>query len=157
MKELATWLSEYGESHQNSTNKRIHYVCVPLIFWSIYFMIYSIPFLENKSAYINIANLVYLFALIFWFRLRINLGIIFLAHGSILAFLAPTLLDIVFLGSKERLFLGAFIVFILAWIGQFYGHKIEGKKPSFLKDLQFLLIGPAWIIHDFFMKKNERT
>jgi uncharacterized membrane protein YGL010W len=156
MKELATWLSEYGESHQNRTNKRIHFICVPLIFWSIYFMIYSIPFPENKSAYINIANLVYFFALIFWVRLSIKLGIIFLAHGLILAFLAPQLLDIVFLGSKEKLFIGAFIVFILAWIGQFYGHKIEGKKPSFLKDLQFLLIGPAWIIHDFFMKKNGR-
>jgi uncharacterized membrane protein YGL010W len=34
----------------------------------------------------------------------------------------------------------------LAWIGQFYGHKIEGKKPSFLKDLEFLLIGPLWVI-----------
>ncbi len=36
-------------------------------------------------------------------------------------------------------------IFIIAWIGQFYGHKIEGKKPSFIKDLQFLLIGPAWV------------
>jgi len=38
-------------------------------------------------------------------------------------------------------------VFVLAWIGQFYGHKVEGKKPSFLKDIQFLLIGPAWLMH----------
>lgn len=34
-------------------------------------------------------------------------------------------------------------IFVIAWIGQFYGHKIEGKKPSFFKDLQFLLIGPV--------------
>ena len=37
-------------------------------------------------------------------------------------------------------------VFAIGWIGQFYGHKIEGQKPSFIKDIQFLLIGPAWVI-----------
>ena len=36
-------------------------------------------------------------------------------------------------------------VFVFSWIGQFIGHKIEGKKPSFLEDLLFLLVGPAWI------------
>jgi uncharacterized membrane protein YGL010W len=42
------------------------------------------------------------------------------------------------------------VLFIIAWIGQFYGHKIEGKKPSFFKDLQFLLIGPAWVFKKMF-------
>ncbi len=40
----------------------------------------------------------------------------------------------------------ALVVFVVAWIGQFIGHKIEGKKPSFLQDLQFLLIGPVWLL-----------
>ncbi len=155
MKDLATWLSEYGESHQNSTNKTIHYICVPLIFWSIYFMIYSIPFPENKSAYINIANLIYAFALIFWFRLSIKLGVFFLIHGLVLSTTATFLQYVVFFGYGQNLFISSFIVFVLAWIGQFYGHKIEGKKPSFLKDLQFLLIGPAWIIYDLFLKKKS--
>jgi uncharacterized membrane protein YGL010W len=43
-------------------------------------------------------------------------------------------------------------IFVLAWIGQFYGHKVEGKKPSFFKDLQFLLIGPAWLMHFVYKK-----
>lgn len=47
------------------------------------------------------------------------------------------------------------IIFILAWTGQFYGHLLEGKKPSFLKDLQFLLIGPAWVIERMFFSKNH--
>ena len=37
-------------------------------------------------------------------------------------------------------------IFAGAWVGQFIGHKIEGKKPSFFKDLQFLMIGPAWLL-----------
>lgn len=44
------------------------------------------------------------------------------------------------------------IIFILSWIGQFIGHKIEGKKPSFLDDLKFLMIGPIWLLH-FILKK----
>lgn len=44
------------------------------------------------------------------------------------------------------------IIFTIAWIGQFIGHKIEGKKPSFLEDIQYLLIGPAWLLH--FIYKN---
>jgi len=44
------------------------------------------------------------------------------------------------------------VVFVIAWIGQFIGHKIEGKKPSFLDDLRFLLIGPIWLLH-FILKK----
>ena len=44
------------------------------------------------------------------------------------------------------------VVFIAAWIGQFIGHKIEGKKPSFLKDIVFLLIGPAWLLSKIYRK-----
>jgi uncharacterized membrane protein YGL010W len=46
----------------------------------------------------------------------------------------------------------AFGIFVLAWIGQFIGHKIEGAKPSFLKDIQFLLIGPAWLMNHVFQR-----
>jgi len=46
----------------------------------------------------------------------------------------------------------AVILFVIAWVFQFIGHKIEGKKPSFFKDLQFLLIGPAWIVNQLFSK-----
>ena len=52
------------------------------------------------------------------------------------------------------LWLISLIIFIAAWVGQFYGHKIEGKKPAFFKDVQFLLIGPAWIF-SFFIKKID--
>ena len=37
-------------------------------------------------------------------------------------------------------------VFVAAWIAQFIGHEIEGKRPSFLTDLQYLLIGPIWLV-----------
>ena len=47
-------------------------------------------------------------------------------------------------------------IFVLAWIGQFIGHKIEGEKPSFFEDLQFLLIGPDWLLGAIYQKLGIR-
>jgi len=58
-----------------------------------------------------------------------------------------------YLSQILPLFYTSIVIFVSAWIGQFYGHKLEGKKPSFFKDLQFLLIGPAWV----FKKLNEKN
>ena len=52
--------------------------------------------------------------------------------------------------------LSQLLIFAAAWIGQFIGHKIEGKKPSFLEDVQYLMIGPAWLLHFIFKKIGVR-
>src|SRR5450830_683990 len=46
----------------------------------------------------------------------------------------------------------ALAVLVAAWIGQFIGHKIEGKKPSFFEDLRFLLIGPLFVLSVFYRR-----
>lgn len=146
MKNLNEWLLEYGESHQNPTNILLHKICVPVIFISLYTLLFSID-LDNKSMYYNWANLVYLFALIFWFRLNIKLGMAFLGIGFIFALVSFLIWMFCFYFSDRAMMRYSIIVFVLGWIGQFIGHKIEGKKPSFLKDLQFLLIGPIWVFY----------
>lgn len=146
-KSLQEWLEDYGESHMNRTNVFIHKLCVPLIFVSIYFMLFSLKLPVEKSMYINWANFVYLFVLFFYFRLSFKLGFIFLVIGLVLSFLAFLAWIMWFYFSDNAMLRYSAIVFILAWVGQFIGHKIEGKKPSFLKDLQFLLIGPIWVFY----------
>jgi uncharacterized membrane protein YGL010W len=91
------------------------------------------------------ANLVYIPALIFWFRLSFQLGLLFtfvgffLAIGVMIFWLFPCH------GFDHVLAKISLVGFVIGWIGQFVGHHIEGKKPSFFEDLQFLLIGPIWI------------
>ena len=58
--------------------------------------------------------------------------------------------------GTERLLWLAVSVFVLAWIAQFIGHKIEGKKPSFFTDVVYLLIGPAWILGKVFRNLGWR-
>jgi len=54
--------------------------------------------------------------------------------------------------SASKLAQLSFGLFFIAWVGQFIGHKIEGKKPSFIDDLKFLMIGPAWLLHFIYQK-----
>lgn len=119
MKTIQEWFDEYSESHQDPTNKLMHWVCVPTICFSI------IGILANFS--VLLAALVFILALIFYARLDVVLAI---------AMAALTL--------------------VMAWIGQFYGHKVEGKKPSFFKDLQFLLIGPIWCLDAYLGKVSAK-
>lgn len=150
-KKLQILLDEYGESHQNETNKLIHWICVPLIFWSIIALFYSIPtsFLVgifDESFFSNWVVIVMIPVLIYYFYLSIPiaLGMFFFIGSSLF------ISDFVLHNSSYPLWVIALCVFILAWIGQFYGHKVEEKKPSFLKDIQFLLIGPAWLMSFIF-------
>lgn len=146
MKTATQWLSEYGESHQNPTNKRVHWICVPLIFLSVTGLLYSIKI----PVVHNVAVIVLILAMIYYFRLSLSLGIGMLVFSCIC-------LGICFWVQRHvpyPLWLLSLIVFVLAWIGQFYGHRIEGKKPSFFKDLQFLLIGPMWIMSFIYKKVN---
>ena len=149
MKTIQQWLSEYGESHQNDTNKTIHWICVPLIFFSIVGLLYSIklPF-EIGGMQLNVAMIVMALTTIYYISLSRTLWI-----GLFLfALLCLWLCYLVEQANFMQLWLFSVIVFALAWIGQFYGHKVEGKKPSFLKDIQFLMIGPAWLM-SFVYKK----
>lgn len=145
---LQPLLDEYGESHQNSTNKKIHWFCVPLIFWSIIALLYSIPNgflidLIGDNFFVNWAVIAMVPVLLYYLSLSVSItaGMFLFIAGCL--FVSEILLHNSFL----PLWAIAAIVFALAWLGQFYGHKVEGKKPSFLKDIQFLLIGPAWLMH----------
>lgn len=148
------WFDEYAVSHQNETNQLIHYICVPAIVFSLVGMLMSIPtkFLSNliglNNPFLeNWATVLLIFALIFYLRISFS---IFL---KMLVFLVLCVVLNYFLGQYLPLFYTSLAIFVVAWIAQFYGHKIEGKKPSFLKDLQFLLIGPLWIIKKLTSKK----
>ena len=149
MRTVNQWLSEYGESHQNQTNKSIHWVCVPAIFFSIVGLLYSIklPWVINDMS-VNVAMIVLLLITIYYLRLSVSLGIGMFLFGILCLILCFVIEKYV----PYSLWLVCIIIFILAWIGQFYGHNKEGKKPSFLKDIQFLLIGPMWLM-SFIYKK----
>lgn len=141
MRTLHQWLGQYAESHRDPRNKRIHWVCVPLIVWSVCALLWSVPVawlgLPAGSVALMAAVLALGFYLALSRRLALWMALFFglnLLICAALARVSPALLLWLALG-----------VFVVAWIAQFIGHELEGRKPSFLTDLAFLLIGPAWV------------
>ncbi|EGR8988207.1 hypothetical protein BST55_09900 [Vibrio vulnificus] len=140
MRSLEQWLDAYGESHQNSTNQKIHTFAVPGIFFSIVALIWSLPSLPLPVLSLN---WVWVVALpVWWFYYRLSPSVFLMMLGYTLASIALAW-SVELLGMPlVEMAVGLFIVL---WIFQFVGHKIEGKKPSFFEDLKFLLIGPVWV------------
>jgi uncharacterized membrane protein YGL010W len=142
-REVDRWLGNYSEDHRNPTNILIHWICVPLILWTAIAMLWVLPVpaaLGRAGLWAGVAMFI---ALSFYLRLSRPLGFGMLAAFVVLGLITEMLYRT--LGPAPLLWL-AVAVFVVAWIGQFLGHKIEGRKPSFLTDLAYLLIGPAWIV-----------
>ena len=124
-------LAKYAESHQNPTNELIHFVCIPAIVFSLLGILWAI--------HPVVALAVVLGSMVYYLKLSrpfaMGMGAMSLIMLALLALLpGMTVLPV------------SIAVFVVAWIGQFIGHKIEGKKPSFFDDLRFLLIGPLFVL-----------
>ncbi|WP_226705108.1 DUF962 domain-containing protein [Microbulbifer elongatus] len=149
MRTAEQWFSEYGESHQNSTNKAIHWVAVPLIYLTVVGLFWSIPQPEWMAVlpWLNWAVVALVPAILFYVVMSFPLA---------LGMIALSLLCLGACSALERagysVLWWSVGVFVVMWVFQFIGHHIEGKKPSFLKDIQFLLIGPAWVIGFLYRK-----
>jgi len=149
MTKIQQLLSAYGESHTNSTNKAIHWICVPTIFFSIVGFFYGIelPY-QIAGIQLNLAMVMMLVLVVYYFLLSKTLWIGMLFFGILCLWICYYFQT----NGWIPLLNFCLILFAISWVAQFYGHKIEGKKPSFLKDIQFLLIGPAWLM-SFIYKK----
>ena len=144
MRTLDQWFDAYRVSHQHPRNIALHVVCVPAIALSVVGLLAALPgpaFVE-PWAFMHWGTLGLALVIAYYLRLSVALG------------LGMALVGGVFLLGVEALqrlpwpvWQTSLAIFIVGWIGQFVGHLIEGRRPSFFEDVQFLLIGPAWLLH----------
>ena len=149
-RDIYTWISDYGVSHQNPTNKKIHWVCVPAIMFTLLGLLSLVKF-NIEDFNINLAYILVTLAWLFYLNLSIKISVGMLLISAFSLWVIYQLEQSIGLENQSLLFIYVG-VFVLAWIGQFIGHKIEGQKPSFFEDLQFLLIGPAWLLSFIYEK-----
>ena len=149
-RDIYTWISDYGVSHQNPTNKKIHWVCVPAIMFTLLGLLSLVKF-NIEDFNINLAYILVTLAWLFYLNLSIKISVGMLVISAFSLWVIYQLEQSIGLENQSLLFIYVG-VFVLAWIGQFIGHKIEGQKPSFFEDLQFLLIGPAWLLSFIYEK-----
>jgi uncharacterized membrane protein YGL010W len=133
------WFDLYGESHQNKINKRIHFLCVPAILFSLLGLLHSLSQEDYLDLSFSLNWLLITIGLIFYIRVNWKLGLITIAMSLLM------MATFSLFASPQILLTTSIYIFVIAWIFQFIGHKIEGKKPSFFQDLSFLLVGPLWV------------
>ena len=151
---IEKWLEMYGESHQNKTNKLIHWFCVPVITFTLLGLLSLLSYtfiLDNQEIKVNLAWILVVIAVIFYLRLSYSLTIgMFIFSGLCIWLINKLSLSF----NTTELLIIYIVAFVFAWIAQFIGHEIEGKKPKFIEDIQFLLIGPAWLLSFIYKKLN---
>ncbi|WP_266160646.1 DUF962 domain-containing protein [Dyella silvatica] len=142
-RDIQTWLNNYSQDHQNPTNRFLHWICVPLIVWCVIALLWTVPVPATlgRPGFVAVGVLVLAFA--WYWKQSHRLGGALLIALAAMAVLTELIYQQIGPASLRWLALG---VFIVAWIGQFIGHAIEGRRPSFLTDLAYLLIGPAWLM-----------
>lgn len=124
-------LDTYAQSHRHPVNEAIHMVCIPAIVFSLLGLLWALH--PGAALAVTAVSLVY------YLRLSVPFAL-----GMLL--MSVAMLWVLSQVPQQRLLPVSAGVFVLAWIGQFIGHRIEGKKPSFFDDLRFLLIGPLFVL-----------
>lgn len=150
MRTVNEWLDEYAASHQNPTNKVLHWICVPPIVLAVLGLVWALPVpgaFSDVSVWINWATLLVVATVVYYFILSPSL-----ATGLLLVLVVLLLVTERLTRLPWPLWITSLTVFVVAWIGQFVGHAIEGRRPSFFKDVQFLLIGPLWLLAALYRK-----
>lgn len=143
----AQLLAEYSADHQNPFNRLMHNICVPLIAIALIGLLWAIPVpgMSGSSQWINFGAATLLLLNVYYLRLAPRLGIGMLVAALLVAALLAFAADL-----PVPLWLTALTAFTVGWIGQFIGHHVEGRRPSFFRDLRFLLIGPLWVLQKFY-------
>ena len=150
MSKIDRLLGEYKQSHQNPTNQVIHNIFVPLIFLSVIGLLWDVKlpvaldFLGGEP--LNVAMVVSVLVFAYYLSISFSVSI------GMLTITALGLLGCYLYQGAISIWIISLMVFVVSWAFQFYGHKIEGKKPSFFKDLEFFLVGPMWVLTKLYNK-----
>lgn len=150
MRTVDQWLDEYAESHRHPANKGLHWICVPVIVVSLTGLLWSLPVpwaFVAVSPWLNWATLLLIAAVLYYLALSRTLAVGMLIFAALVV-AAVKALD----ALPWPLVWVCVVLFVVAWIGQFIGHHYEGKRPSFFKDIQFLMIGPLWLLGFIYRK-----
>lgn len=143
MRSVHDWFGNYSRDHRHPSNRLIHWICVPVILWTVIAALWVIPVPASIGRPGFWCGMAMVAAFAFYWKISRPIGLgmllVFIGMGLVTEILYRTL-------GPANLLWSALGAFVVAWIGQFIGHHIEGARPSFLTDLAYLLIGPAWLL-----------
>ena len=138
------WLGEYGRHHNDRANRVIHWLSIPFVVTSLVGLLWSLPVPDTFSEATPVLNWGTIFlmaAVVYYFIISISLAF------GVLPFVLLVILGVTWLEQFSfPLWLTSAAIFIVALAAQRIGHEIEGNRPSFIVDLQYLMMGPVWLL-----------
>ena len=142
LRKVDAWLDHYGLSHTHPTNEVIHFIAIPAIMLSLVGMMFAV--------HPAIAVLFFAASMVYYARLSWRFTVCMLLLSSVI------LAAVDALDAQGVLLPVSVAVFVVAWIFQFIGHRVEGKKPSFFEDVQYLWVGPLFVLSKLFLRLGVR-
>ncbi|MBV7314223.1 DUF962 domain-containing protein [Shewanella sp. NIFS-20-20] len=146
MKTIEAQLAQYKSVHLDKRNIKTHFVGIPLIIWSAFTLLASIPFTLAIGTWLSLglAGCVALVVLVYYAFLHLRLAL------GMLIVMIPLVYSAQWASQLEYGLPIAVAMFIVGWIFQGVGHKFEGAKPAFVDDINQLLIGPIFLMAELY-------
>ena len=155
MKTADDWFDIYRHFHQHPVNQLIQCLCAPVIFFSVVGLLWVLPRgpLTDLNAgvyqpYANWATAAIVLGLIYYFALSVRVGLGMLVWCALCLFGARVLE----LWGAAPVWVTSAVLLVFARIGQLVGYRLEGHRPALIQDLQFLMVGPAWLLHRIYRR-----
>jgi uncharacterized membrane protein YGL010W len=151
LRRIDVYFNRLDASHQNPTNRLIHWFCVPLMVLGILGMAWALPFphigfLGQYNGYFNWASFIIAFAIYYYLKLSplLSYFALFLLFG--ISYGVMQLAAWEHAGGPPLALISPLILFA-ALAGQYIGSKIEGKDESFNDDTRLLHVTPLWMLY----------
>ncbi len=144
MRPAEEWLRQYGRHHADGANHLLHRLMIPFFVTSVVGLLWAIPVpaaFREATPVLNWGTVFLMAAIVYYFILSISL-----AFGA-LPFLALVVWAVMWLDRLAYpLWMSCAALLVTAWMGQRISHRGPGNRPSLIGDLQYVMLGPVWLI-----------
>jgi uncharacterized membrane protein YGL010W len=150
MSNADAWLQRYERDHTHAVNRVLHWLCIPIIVLGVVGMLWSLPVpgvFRESSPVLNWGTFFLMAAVVYYFILSITLAFGLLPFVTLIA-VAVAWLD----RLDTPLWLISATAFAAAGAGQLIGHAFERRTVSLFSDLNFVMIGPLWMVASIFQR-----
>jgi uncharacterized membrane protein YGL010W len=152
MKSVSQVLGGYAAYHRHPLNRMTHYFGIPLIVFSM-LLILTIPSFTIADVSITAADILMAIVIAWYLKLDTLLGLL------ALSFLLPMLLVAEEISSSLNStvlnWLFAF-TFIIGWILQLLGHRIEKRRPALVDNFMQIFSAPLFIVSELVFSLGMR-
>lgn len=144
MNETDGWLHRYEETHSDLTNPAVYWAAVPMVVLGTVGLLWSLPIPDaffEISPLMNWGTAFLMATAVYYFIISVSLAI------GMLPFIIGVAGINMWLDGSDFSLLRVSIGLLLAGIiGLWLGHRNQNSIRPVLDDLQFMMIGPAWLL-----------